>query len=923
MIKRQLSLISSLSLSFTLFISLLFFSCNNSVNFNSSLEKEKQFGRLRFSIETSSRQIFTPSFSEDHRNLTCHLKCVFNNDSSITKEFNWTDTTDDNGNIITALQSFKSDYSLSLAYGEWQFTLSIRNASNENLFVSNLTQNISSQINTLYFKLQEATDNPAKGTFEFILKFPSGSFSSIESTLAPFSDNSNVLNTITNNIDAENNSTNFIFTNLPSGIYILTCKLKQIQEYSDHTSSESIIGTYMCLVKVANGLCTTAEEQIEDVSTLYSISYFDSEKDSNSEEYPSIESFSESVFPISFNKYTSFNLPTPIKEGYKFIGWFSQPECTNDSKISTETPFSISEDTSLYAKWAICLDANDISYGIRDDKETVYISTAEGLYSFKSIVSSLEQPTYIPPYNEDGNLTDEGGKIFETTTSINAMLLNDIDLTNQEEQWEPINMYINSTFDGNGKTISFVQTETSSFGLFNNLLGSTIQNLTIVANIENSTSSYCGGFANFITNSSNIVNCIANITLKNNNELDSCSFGAFVGFSNNSTISNCISIGELNNIETATQSFCAGIVGNSETSQISNCINFATINSTSAFTTGITYGSSENTSITNCLNVGNMSRADYPLSNISTSNCYFNNSIIQSENENGKDTYALITASTYDESWTEKNWSFADNRYPLPNIFNDQIPDYILQLATPQSVQYVTTLSELESALESTDIATIIIENDITIDKSLLIERDVTILANSDVTIYHKKHSSSGEMYMFRISAPETTPITFTLGGGQGVLSITEDSDTPDTAAIGINSANHTVNIENNIKFYDFVIQTIYCSADSTININGGEFTSNSNYIIRLYLGTVNLNSGSIHDNHYAETAETIYIAKNCTANIPETSTISIYENYDASGNSGSLIQLPSNDSTFNIRGTLETSTTLYTTPIKNGIPEE
>lgn len=180
-------------------------------------------------------------------------------------------------------------------------------------------------------------------------------------------------------------------------------------------------------------------------------------------------------------------------------------------------------------------------------------------------------------------------------------------------------------------------------------------------------------------------------------------------------------------------------------------------------------------------------------------------------------------------------------------------------------------------------------------------------------------------MYMFRISDAVTTPITFTLGGGQGVLSITEDSDTPDTAAIGINSANHTVNIENNIKFYDFVIQTIYCSADSTININGGEFTSNSNYIINLNSGTLNLNSGSIYANSYNDSAKTINIAKNCTVNIPETSTISIYENYDASGNSGSLIYLQSiNTSTFNIRGTkLDTSTNIYTTPIKNGIPEE
>ncbi len=42
-------------------------------------------------------------------------------------------------------------------------------------------------------------------------------------------------------------------------------------------------------------------------------------------------------------------LPEPIREGYKFLGWFTQPE--KGTKIKTSTKFSTGADVTLYAQW--------------------------------------------------------------------------------------------------------------------------------------------------------------------------------------------------------------------------------------------------------------------------------------------------------------------------------------------------------------------------------------------------------------------------------------------------------------------------------------------------------------------------------------------------------------------------------------------
>ncbi len=56
----------------------------------------------------------------------------------------------------------------------------------------------------------------------------------------------------------------------------------------------------------------------------------------------------EECFKIIDNN-TYGELPTPTRDGYKFIGWYSQP--SGGSKIENSTTFSKKEDITIYAHW--------------------------------------------------------------------------------------------------------------------------------------------------------------------------------------------------------------------------------------------------------------------------------------------------------------------------------------------------------------------------------------------------------------------------------------------------------------------------------------------------------------------------------------------------------------------------------------------
>ena len=59
----------------------------------------------------------------------------------------------------------------------------------------------------------------------------------------------------------------------------------------------------------------------------------------------------EKTITVFYNQ-TYPELPTPVKEGYDFEGWFTDSAFTNESAVSEGSSVKESSDHILYAKWS-------------------------------------------------------------------------------------------------------------------------------------------------------------------------------------------------------------------------------------------------------------------------------------------------------------------------------------------------------------------------------------------------------------------------------------------------------------------------------------------------------------------------------------------------------------------------------------------
>lgn len=217
-------------------------------------------------------------------------------------------------------------------------------------------------------------------------------------------------------------------------------------------------------------------------------------------------------------------LETPIRDGYKFLGWYTDSRCC-ENKINTIEVTSCSNYT-IYAKW---INNNHIG-----------ISTQEEL---KNI----------------------GGKDSENY----YILLNDITIT---ESWYGISGFV-STLDGDGYSIKNL----NNYHLFWNITNATIKNLNIencnISITDTSWDSDSYGILAKKATSSTINNCSISGTLSVSKAHDWLDVGGFIGIANSTTISNC----NANITLVATTSgessalYAGGIVGSAIESNILNC----------------------------------------------------------------------------------------------------------------------------------------------------------------------------------------------------------------------------------------------------------------------------------------------------------------------------------------------------------------
>ena len=303
-----------------------FLACNNLINPN------QKKANIKISAVLPVKKTVLPSaLTETTTGLIWNLTGTKGSETSLTKT--WVDS-----DSQTAYQIMQAD-SFDIDQGAWTFTLIATNKEQNELLTSTIDCNVTSNT-SLSFVMQQATgNNAAKGSINFTLSFPANIVSNVEAYLYPwdeennnFSENEQNPKSITPDNENNTGSVTCEFDDVSSGYYMLKLDLQQTINGDNKT-----INYYTCLVRVAPGLCSSGNAELTNLAELYTITYELNEGNFNDNE----------VIQKTYNRYTSIKLPTPIKEGYEFAGWYTDDNLTN----KVENPLKITGNTTLYAGW--------------------------------------------------------------------------------------------------------------------------------------------------------------------------------------------------------------------------------------------------------------------------------------------------------------------------------------------------------------------------------------------------------------------------------------------------------------------------------------------------------------------------------------------------------------------------------------------
>lgn len=303
--------------------------------------------------DTKTRTVLPTPFSTE---VLGYKWVLYAQSSSSTEQIEvkaWEDTKDENNISILAYNNMLNDDYIFVDVGSYTFTLIVYNGDNKKVLEGSEEFTINpSQNNKLEFNMKEATGSDvADGSIVFKLKWNElGVVDKVQANLLK-SDGSNLDDGSFSNVDltvfsASDKTYEYVEfktaddSHLSSGYYILKLELQQ-NVVDESAADYKIINTYTCLVYVAPGLCSEGEFILENLAKLYTISY-----ELNSGEFEN-----NLTIVTSYNKYTSFELPTPTRFGYAFTGWYTDEQLSPSSKVENTSNYKISSDVTLYASW--------------------------------------------------------------------------------------------------------------------------------------------------------------------------------------------------------------------------------------------------------------------------------------------------------------------------------------------------------------------------------------------------------------------------------------------------------------------------------------------------------------------------------------------------------------------------------------------
>ena len=302
-----------------IFISLMiFFGCKNEVK--SDFEETKNTGAYIKIQKVQSRSIL-PTF--DIENMT---------------DFVLTGTKEGEQPIV--LRTYENYFQLNgssfeIQSGNWTFTLQANISSSK--YESTITKTIVEGENLLNFVMElQEKGNSNDSSINVLLSFEQNpQVNKVKAALYDIGMQNQIAGYEEELLQITNNYVCYNKTNVPSGEYIL-----KVDFYG---SDDIYLGTYKELVVTVSG-CESNEIRDITLENFYTIEY-----QLNGGNW--VTGFTA---PACYNRFSDdTELPIPTREGFLFLGWYTDEEFTN--KITT-IESNRNENVSVFAKWSFAVD---------------------------------------------------------------------------------------------------------------------------------------------------------------------------------------------------------------------------------------------------------------------------------------------------------------------------------------------------------------------------------------------------------------------------------------------------------------------------------------------------------------------------------------------------------------------------------------
>ena len=258
----------------------------------------------------------------------------------------------------TAYQVMVADTGLTVEAGQWSFTLQAKRGGTVVATASKDLEVKGGTTNRLSFGTM-AYSNEGTGIVTVTISWNEVErVTSVVAGLYNASDDTMVENTQQTLTPAESKVTYTKF-GVPAGIYRLKAQMKQ---------GETVIGSYSELVRVAGGLSSEAERELESLNTLYTVTL----------DFGG-QGKLRTTFPETYNRSQTVTLPTADQvastTGAVFLHWYEKDD--TEKKAVTEIA-GLDGDKTYCAYWQVASVTISPDGGALDYEDTVTLSSQEG-----------------------------------------------------------------------------------------------------------------------------------------------------------------------------------------------------------------------------------------------------------------------------------------------------------------------------------------------------------------------------------------------------------------------------------------------------------------------------------------------------------------------------------------------------------------